>query len=38
MSTLAPYTRTVHPRYRRLLIPCALGALLLIVLIAALTK
>jgi hypothetical protein len=28
----------MHPRYRRLLIPCALGALLLIVVVAAVLK
>jgi hypothetical protein len=28
----------MHPRYRRLLIPCALGALLLVVVLTAVLK
>ncbi len=34
MNRLAP----MHPRYRRLVIPVALGGLILIVVVAALTK
>ena len=38
VAAAAPRLRSMNPRYRRLVIPVALGGLILIVVIAALAK